>query len=274
MPKLAILIPARNEKYLKRTLQDIFEHSTDDTEVIVGLDGYTEDLTDINGRVTVFRTQEPIGQRAMTNELARLTTAEYVMKIDAHVSFSHGFDTAMLKDAGEDITLVPVLLNLRPFHWVCKQGHMQQHSNKQPEQCFCGEKEFTSVDSWKVVPKPICSSFYLDTNLIFNYCPIQSTELVNETMAIQGSGWLVSRKKYWELDLSGEEFGSWGQQGAEVSLKTWLSGGTVLCTKRAYMGHWFRQSDEFPYQRDMKQVDHAISTAMISLLLVYLQSIQ
>ena len=37
--KLSILIPARQEEFLAKTIQDILEHKTDETEVIIGLDG-------------------------------------------------------------------------------------------------------------------------------------------------------------------------------------------------------------------------------------------
>ena len=258
MYKLAILIPSRDEDYLKQTIEDILQHSEADTEIIVGLDGWKSDfkIWD-NPRIQWVVRQQPIGQRAMTNELARLTDAPYLMKIDAHCSFSQGFDRLMLEDMAEDITLVPVLLNLRPYRWLCPKGHIQDHSNKKPEKCWCGDLELKKEDIWETIPLPITSSFIFDSNLIFGYAEKQSTEILTETMAIQGSGWMVSAKKYWELSLSEEHFGSWGMQSAEVACKTWLSGGRLLNTKKAYMGHWFRGTEDFPYQRDMKQVDHA-----------------
>ena len=259
MKTLSLLIPARNEEYVGRTVQDILEHAEGDTDIIVVLDGYTKPIPDIpvDPRVKIIKNETAIGQRAATNQAARLSSAKYFLKIDAHCSFSQGFDRLMLEDMAEDITLVPVLLNLRPYRWLCPKGHIQDHSNKKPEKCWCGITELHKEDIWETIPLPVTSSFVFDTNLVFQYAPIQSPEVITETMAIQGSGWMVSAKKYWELSLSEEHFGSWGMQGVEIACKTWLSGGRVLNTKKAYMGHWFRQEDEFPYQRDMKQVDHA-----------------
>ncbi len=54
----------------------------------------------------------------------------------------------------------------------------------------------------------------------------QEGDLV-ETMSLQGSCFMMTRKKYWELDICSEDFNSWGQQGVEVACKTWLSGGKV-----------------------------------------------
>jgi len=97
-----------------------------------------------------------------------------------------------------------------------------------------------------------------ERNFVFQYCPIQSKDLISETMSIQGSGFLVSKKLYFDWELTDENYGSWGMQGTEVASKMWLSGGKVLSTKGAFMGHLFRKHEEFPYKRDMKQVDHAL----------------
>lgn len=256
MRELSILIPARNEEFLERTIEDIFSHIEGKTEVLVALDNWP-DAPDIKGRphLKVIRTK--LGQRGATNALARLSEAKYVMKLDAHVTLSPGFDLAMMEDMQDDVTLVPALMNFRPYEWVCVNKH-RRYQNKKPAQCDqCEETDLAKDIIWQIVPKPFMTDFYLDTDLIFQYCLQQSPTLLNETMAIQGSGFMMTRDKYWELDICGEEFGSWGQQGAEVALKTWLSGGKVLATKKAFMGHWFRQMDEFPYQRDMDQVAHA-----------------
>lgn len=256
MRNLSIIIPSRNEEFLQRTIDEALGKSELDTEVLVGLDGWYTYLKP-NKRMSVYCTNEPVGQRAMMNRLVEMSEAKYVMKLDAHCSLSQGYDKNLIKDGGEDVTIMPCLMNLRPYEWVCKNKH-RIYQNKKPNACVqCKETEFEKDIIWQIQPKPVCNTFYLDRNLVFQYHPEQSPDVINETMALQGSGFLMSRKKYWELGVCDEEYGSWGQQGAEVALKTWLSGGRVLCTKNAYMGHWFRQSDEFPYERDMKQVDRA-----------------
>lgn len=254
MVKLSILIPARNEEFLQNTIDDLESKLEDDTEILVALDNWKNPPKIKIKRGKVIKTSK--GQRGATNELARLSKAPYLMKVDAHCSFSKGFDKEMLKDMGEDITLVPVLLNLRPYEWKCPLGH-RFYQNKEPIHCNQCDNKMEKDIIWQTIPKPVTSSFTFTTDLIFAYNLEQPTTRLTETMAIQGSGWMVSTKKFWELELSDERFGSWGQQGVEVACKTWLSGGKVLNTKDAWMGHWFRQEDEFPYQRDMKQVDKA-----------------
>lgn len=263
MSELSILIPARNEPFLQKTVEDILEHMEGDTEVLVGLDGYLPEWVrpiDLNpvyeSAIKYFHLKDSIGQRAMTNHLARLSTAKYLMKTDAHCSFSQGFDVEMMKDMQENRTLIPVLLNLHVYDWVCPAGH-RTYQGKVDKCSQCDNRDLRQEMVWEPKHRPILSNFAFDSNMVFQHIAEQSPEALNETMCIQGCGWMVTREKYWELDLSGEEFGSWGSQGVEVSCKTWLSGGECVCTKNAYMGHLFRSEEEFPYQRDMKQVDHA-----------------
>src|SRR3990167_7222611 len=118
MADLSILIPSRSEPYLQQTIEDIFEHREADTEVIVGLDNATQKEAEklnrwyIRGnydfgnnqprRFFVIYSQKPIGQRALVNQLAEMSAAKFLLKIDAHCSFSQGFDRIMLEDMNEN----------------------------------------------------------------------------------------------------------------------------------------------------------------------------
>jgi len=69
-------------------------------------------------------------------------------------------------------------------------------------------------------------------------------------MSIQGSCFMLTREKYWELNICDEKHGSWGQQGVEVACKTWLSGGRVIVNKKTWYAHMFRTQGGdfgFPY---------------------------
>ena len=94
--KLSILIPARREMFLARTIQDLIENKTDDTEIIIGLDGEFSDPPIIDHPdVKIFYVPESIGQRGMTNQLCKLSNAKYVAKTDAHCAFDKHFDKKM-----------------------------------------------------------------------------------------------------------------------------------------------------------------------------------
>ena len=69
-------------------------------------------------------------------------------------------------------------------------------------------------------------------------------------MSLQGSCWMLTREKYWELGICDEKFGGWGSQGIEVAVKTWLSGGRVIVNHKTWYAHMFRTQGGdfgFPY---------------------------
>ena len=130
---LSILIPARNEMFLAKTVQDIFEHREGATQVIVGLDGEWANppLTDHPDLAIVYY-PESIGQRRMTNQLAKLSSAKYVMKVDAHCAFDQGFDVKLMADMQDNWTMVPIMRNLHAFNWKCPDGHTRYQGPSGP----------------------------------------------------------------------------------------------------------------------------------------------
>lgn len=126
---LSILIPSRYEEWLSRTIDDILKNKRGDTNIIVGLDGAWADpqLVD-HPDVIIVHYSESIGQRAMTNQLCRLSNAKYVMKLDAHCAMDEGFDVKMMNLMEDDITMIPVMRNLHVFDWVCPDGHRRYQS--------------------------------------------------------------------------------------------------------------------------------------------------
>lgn len=266
---LSILIPARNEMFLSKTIENILEKIRGNTEIIAVLDGaWSDPGIKQDPRVTIIHYTESIGQRAATNQACRLSSAKYVMKVDAHCAFDEGFDVKMLeafKETGDNVTMVPAMYNLWAFDWVCPDGHRRYQSPSGP--CTeCG-KETTREIQWRIEAKegetayknwkggnsPRSTSYCFDKSLHFQYFSEykkKQTEDLSETMSLQGSCFMLTREKYWELNICDEAHGSWGQQGVEVACKTWLSGGRVICNKRTWYAHMFRTQGGdfgFPY---------------------------
>src|SRR5690349_15766938 len=116
MYDLSILIPARNEDFLKRTIDDILANIEGRTEIVVVLDGaLAEPGIPQHPLLTVVYHPVSIGQRASCNEAARLARGKYVMKVDAHCAFDKGFDVKMLAEMQDDWTMVPLMKNLHVF---------------------------------------------------------------------------------------------------------------------------------------------------------------
>ena len=67
MSELSILIPARNEMFLAKTIENILENIEGDTEVIAVLDGaWAEPPINDDPRVTLIYYSERIGQTIAT----------------------------------------------------------------------------------------------------------------------------------------------------------------------------------------------------------------
>lgn len=269
---ISILIPARNEEFLKRTIEDIFSNIEADTEVIAALDGCQADLPN-DPRLRVIYNPKSIGQRAVINQACRLSKAKYIIKCDAHCSFDKGFDRKMLeafKETGDNVTMVPTMRNLHAFDWVCPDGHRRYQSPSGPcKACLpagrdCGKPTVKDV-VWIGKLRPQSNSYCFDSEPHFQYFREYTKRPgyggdITETMSLQGSFFMMTRDKYWELNVCDETFGSWGSQGIEVAVKTWLSGGRVLVNHKTWYAHMFRTQGGdfgFPYPQSGAQVNHA-----------------
>lgn len=206
MIDLSIVIPSLLEPYLLKTVEDIKRHAETNIEILVGDDAV-----------------EKLGQRALTNKLVREAKGKYIMKCDAHVSFSQGFDRKMLEHADNKTILAPYMLRL-------------------------------DAERWLPIPKPVTGSYVFDSNLVFQYG--EETDLmISPTMCLQGSCFMVDRQTYWGWDLGDETLGSWGGQGAELGIKSFINGGQCVIIKHCYYAHLFREREEdFPYQRDKAKI--------------------
>lgn len=256
---LSILIPARNEKYVANTVADILKNKRGRTEIIIGLDGaWAEPGLPDHDDVKLLYLPESIGQRGMQNKLARLSNAKYLAKVDAHCAFSEGFDVELLKtfeELGDNITVAPLMKNLHAFDWKCMKCGKRTYQG--PKLTSCEDCDNTTDFREKIVfaPRhrtPNSTSYRFDSDLHFQYFNEWKEKQVGdlvESMSLQGSFFMCTADRYWSLPLCDESWGSWGQQGSEVAIKTWLSGGRVIINKRCWYAHLFRTQAgfSFPY---------------------------
>jgi len=263
---LSVLIPARNERWLPNTVEDVLAHSSETTEVIIVLDGaWPETPLPQDKRVEVLFRPESIGQRAAVNMAARISRAKYIMKLDAHCSVAPGFDEELIRAAQElepDVTQVPAQFNLHVFQWICNAcGHEEYQGPTKPCPKCGGERSRKLI--WKRRESRLTTAWVFDEELHFQYSgelkKRQRGELP-ETMSMLGACWFLSRERYWQIDGMDEAHGSWGNMGTELACKSWLSGGRVVTNKRTSFAHLFRTQGSdfgFPYPISGKQVSHA-----------------
>ena len=189
--KLSVIIPAKNEEFLDKTIQDVLEHTGKDTQIVAVLDGYIPNppLTANDPRVTIIYNPESKGQRIASNQAAKISDAKYICKLDAHCAVAPGFDIAMIKgmeDAGDDTTLIAVMRNLHAFDWVCPNGHRRYQSPSGP--CTeCGQP-MTKDICWIAKTSPQSFSYRFDKTMHFQYHNDYAYKQVNGAVM----GWSLS----------------------------------------------------------------------------------
>ena len=267
MPDLSVLIPARNEEWLAQTVADVLAHLRGDTEIIVVLDGQwaTPPLPQ-HPRLQVVYLPVAIGQRAATNLAARISTAPYIMKLDAHCGVAEGFDVELLRaaaDLGDDVTQIPAQFNLHVYDWVCACGE-RVYQGPQPKTCLCGEPRHVKAIVWQPRRRRRTTAWRFDGDLHFQYWgeferSARGQGEITETMSCLGACWFMSRAHYWALGGLDEAHGSWGQMGTELACKAWLSGGRMVTNQRTWFSHLFRTQPGFgfPYPISTQDQDRA-----------------
>lgn len=274
MRDLSIIIPAREEMFLKRTIDGILENIEADTEIIAICDGnWPDPAVEDNPRVTIVHHTEPIGQRAATNEGARISQAKYIMKADAHCAFGKGFDRILIADCKPDWTMIPQMYNLHAFNWRCLNCGDETYQGVKPSHCnLCQSDEFKMIMLWKPREgKGPYVSWRFDNEMHFQqwrkHCrrPEAQGDLV-KTMSFAGPCFFMERDRYWELGGCDEGHGSWGAFGTEWACKSWLSGGKLITTRKTWFAHLFRTGNfngsghngsAFPYPISGRDQDYA-----------------
>ena len=272
MPDLSVIIPARNEEWLQRTIDDILQHAEADTEVIAVLDGeWADPPVQDHPRVRVTHSAAVLGQRAATNLGAAMSRSTYLMKLDAHCSLDQGFDRKLIEADREigrpDVTQIPAMKNLHAFNWKCKACGVQTYQGPTPTVCIRCAKPgpFERVMYWDCKAggtlgqpwdggREVRSEFWrFDHTLHFQYHhdykrrPAAKGELV-DVMSSIGCCFFMRRDRFFELGGLDEAAGSWGSYGVEIACKSWLSGGRHIVNRRTWIAHLFRtQGGDFGF---------------------------
>lgn len=221
--KVSIVIPSRNERYLQRTIQDIFEKATGDVEVIAVLDGYWPDPPiEDHPKLTLIH-RDKHGMRDSINVAASIARGAYLLKCDAHCMFSPGFDEVLKEDFQDDWVVIPRRKSLD-----------------------VGEDGL----GWGIKNKPPVDYHYLswpwekphEIGMHGIQWPERAKErasiLVDDEMSTQGSCWFMSKKHFNRMGFMQEEgYEKFVQEAQEICNKTWLSGGRVVVNKKCFYAH-------------------------------------
>lgn len=223
MARLSVIIPARNEQFLVKTVNDIFAKAAGDIEVIAVLDGEWGGYEGMQDRInlTVIHHGTPLGMRASINHAAAIAKGDYLMKCDAHCMFTEGFDQVLLMDIEDNWIVIPRRDRLDAENWC------RQETGKPPIDLHYLSCPLTNLDGFSMHGAiwPERDKQRLDV-------------LIDDTLSFQGSFWLMSRKHWdWLGGMSEIGYGGFTQEPQELGMKTWLGGGRVVVNKNTTYYH-------------------------------------
>ena len=250
--RVSVLIPARNEVYLQKTIDSILSAAEGDIEIVAVCDGYWPDppIQD-DPRVTLIHHTEAIGQRPAINEAARIATGKYVLKTDGHSMFDQGFDVKLKADCEYDWTVIPRMYNLDVEKWEPKWNKRTDYMwIRSPE---AKDKSFRH-NYWD---GPCAKEFPAEYKIYKK--KIQNAPEIDDVMTGQGACFFMHKERFWELGGMDEAHGQWGQMGIELACKAWLSGGRQVVNKKTWFAHWFRGGGGpgFPWPASGKEQEFA-----------------
>ncbi len=230
MPKVSILIPSRNERFLSETVADLQRHATGDYEIVVVLDGYwPSPMLPDHPRLKVIHFGGVRGMRAAINAAASVATGAYLMKCDAHCSFQEGFDEVLAGECDQDWIVIPRRDRLDAEAWGL------QETGKPPIDYHYLSCPITNEEGYSMHGADWRERTRARSDPAYD---------LDETMSFQGSCWFMARRHWDRLGGMGggippgeEGYGTFTQEPQEIGNKTWLSGGRVMVNKRTTYLH-------------------------------------
>lgn len=229
--RVSIIIPARNEKYLQVTIDDLLAKARGDVEILVVLDGYWPDppLKD-HERVVILHKGTAEGMRPAINSAARMATGEYLMKCDAHCIFAEGYDEALKADCEDDWLAVPTRHSIDPDTWSPKWRHFNYHVLTFPYlPTMYGEGLHAVTFPW-------------DANKAINAA--YADKPIDDLMSFQGSCWFQKTANFHRLGPLDHENYYFYQEAQEVGLRQWMTGGRCVINKKTWYCHLHKGKDQ------------------------------
>ncbi len=237
---LSIAIPSRNEKFLRQTILDVLANATGEIEIFPVLDGYEPPKEELVDDPRVHYLQIPLGdgkchKRQGVNIMVDVCHGEYIMSLDAHCMVAKGFDEQLAKDHKPDWVSVPRRRRLDAENW-----RLEKESKTRPQvdyEYLVYPLEDQPIS--KSVKEPRKDGYLSLQNFKWDARTLARADIpIDETMIIQGSCWFMTKEWFKKMDfMEIEGFTGWGQEGEEISFKTWLSGGKVMVNKNTWYAH-------------------------------------
>lgn len=221
--KLSVVIPSYKDQLLHKTINSLLESSElgENIEIIPVLDGYWPATPIVEDpRVKIVHLGKNGGMRNAINAGVRVATGEFLMRTDEHCMFAKGYDKVMTESCQPNWIMTARRFFLDPVKWEIMQDLPPVDYEKlviQDDMKFSGQRWDSRTQERKDIP-------------------------VDETMAMQGSMWLMPHA-WWDKvigELQTEGYGPHYQDSHEMIFKTWKAGGKMMLNKNTWYAHKHR----------------------------------
>jgi glycosyltransferase involved in cell wall biosynthesis len=220
---ISVIIPAHNEeRFLNRTIQNIYDTAEDEIEVLVLLQGYKQE---VDSRAIIMNWDFNCGERAAMNHMANVSNGEYLLRIDAHCDFQpKGWDKKMVEVLERHPKALCVGVLTAIYHHTCDK--------KNPDPT----KDWTRLPGhWYGLCKlmPNMEAKWYKPNHFMELPPIV------RNMGATGCGMLIRKDFYEEIGGADESLPAMGAIGEEFAIKAWLEGDGCFTRTDVTIGHIF-----------------------------------
>lgn len=223
---LSIIIPARTEKFLNNTIQDVLKKATGEIEIFPVLDGYPDDysyekIKDL--RVKYLSLPLPNNserrKRQAINAAVSISHGKYICWMDAHCAVAEGFDEILTKDCQDNWIMVPRRHRMDVENWTGTSW------SKPPI-----DYEYWM---WQHIKNGRLAGYKWDIKTLE-----RKDIMIDDIFTAQGSFFFMTRKwfDYCKL-MKIEGYTGWGQEGEEVCLTSILNGGRTVVDKNTWYAH-------------------------------------
>jgi len=232
---LSVLIPARNEKFLNKTIKCVLHAAQGEVEVIVLLDGEppAKPIPEWQ-HVRVLENEEPRGIGAATWKMANAACGDYIMKLDAHCHIADGFDLALKEHCEYEDLLVPARYQLKDVGWRRGYGPIHYLFLTFPWLCEpqfgagIHGKKWQSEDG--LAKRAVGREYFWPERAWGKRYPL------DDIMAFQGSCFFMHRDRFLELDGVDRRCWLWGES-LNIGLKVFCAGGQMKRDKSTWYAH-------------------------------------
>lgn len=218
-PTLSVLIPARNEPFLEATVRDLLKNLRTNYEILVGLDGEDQEVPALSDPRVRFLRLAKAGMRPTLNRLLAQAKGRFILKCDAHCAIAEGMDDELIKAWEPGGSVVGARYDLDTDTWQ--------------------KRDFSKTDCRRLTHASE-DGVGLRSMAWPEWAEAHKAERISETMTCSGSMFLIERVLWNYWGGWDEQHGHFGQEGAELACKVWLSGGRLLENKGTWYAHWNR----------------------------------